>query len=90
MIIMKTIEELYNEINASEELKKVVSEIKDKETFAAFLKQHGCSASAEEFVKFVKAQREGEISDDDVAAVAGGKVVWEKSGPIDYDVWVVG
>ena len=87
---MKTMEELYNEINASEELKKVVSEIKDKETFAAFLKQHGCSASAEEFVKFVKAQREGEISDDDVAAVAGGEVVWEKSGPMDYGVWVVG
>ena len=70
---MKTIEELYNEINASEELKKVVSAIKDKEAFADFLKQHGCEASVEEFEKFVKSQREGEIGDDEVQAVAGGK-----------------
>ena len=69
---MKTIEELYNEINASEELKKAVSEIRDKEAFADFLKEHGCDASADEFKKFVKSQTEGEISDEDVGAVAGG------------------
>ena len=73
---MKTIEELYNEINASEELKKVVSAIKDKEAFADFLKDHGCEASVEEFEKFVKSQREGEIGDDEVQAVAGGRFLW--------------
>ena len=41
---MKTIEELYNEINASEELKKAVSAIKDKEAFADFLKEQGCES----------------------------------------------
>ena len=41
---MKTIEELYNEINASPELKKAVSEIKDKEALADFLKKHDCDA----------------------------------------------
>ena len=69
---MKTIEELYNEINASEELQKAVSEIKDKEAFADFLKEQGCEASVDEFEKFVKSQTEGEISDEDVGAVAGG------------------
>ena len=69
---MKTIEELYNEINASEELKKAVSEIRDKEAFADFLKEHGCDASADEFEKFVKSQTEGEIGDDAAGAAAGG------------------
>ena len=71
---MKTVEELYKEINSSEELKKAVSAIKDKEAFADFLKEHGCEASVEEFVKFVNSQREGEISDEDVEAAAGGKI----------------
>lgn len=69
---MKTIEELYNEINASEELKKAVSEIKDKEAMTEFLKQHGCEASVEEFGKLVESQREGEIEDDAADAAAGG------------------
>ena len=76
MTVMKTIEELYKEINASEELKKAVSEIKDKEAMAGFLKEHGCEASVEEFGKFLKSQREGEISDNDVEAVAGGFLWW--------------
>ncbi len=70
---MKTIEELYNEINASEKLKKAVSEIKDKEALADFLKEHGCDALADEFEKFVKSQSEGEIGDDAAGAAAGGK-----------------
>ena len=69
---MKTIEELYKEINASEELKKAISAIKDKGAFADFLKEHGCEASVDEFEKFVKSQSEGEIGDDAAGAVAGG------------------
>lgn len=85
---MKTIEELYKEINASEELKKTVSEIRDKTSLADFLKQQGCDASVDDFAKFIKSQQgeadvkdftafvrsqgEGEIKDEDVTAVAGG------------------
>ena len=69
---MKTIEELYNEINASEELKKAVSEIRDKEAFADFLKEQGCEASVDGFEKFVESQTEGEIGDDAAGAAAGG------------------
>ena len=81
---MKTIEELYNEINASEELKKAASAIKDKEAMAEFLKEHGCEASVEEFGKYVKSQSEGEIGDDEAEAVAGGRFLWW-----DDDFWVV-
>ena len=73
---MKTIEELYKEINASEELKKAVSAVKDKGALADFLKEHGCDASADEFEKFVKFQSEGEIGDDAAGAVAGGFLWW--------------
>ncbi len=69
---MKTIEELYNEINASEELKKAVPKIEDKEALAVFLKEHGCEASVDEFEKFVESQSEGELEDDAAEAVAGG------------------
>jgi len=69
---MKTIEELYNEINASLELKKAVSEIRDKEALADFLKKHDCDASVKNFTEYAKSQEEGEIEDDDVKAIAGG------------------
>ena len=74
--VMKTIEELYKEINASEELKKAVSQIADKTALADFLKKHGCEASVEEFAKFIKSQGEGEIGDDAASAVAGGWPDW--------------
>ena len=69
---MKTIEELYKEVIASEELKKTVSEIKDMSAVADFLKEHGCEATVNEFVEFIQSQSEGEIEDDVVAEVAGG------------------
>ena len=68
---MKTIEELYKEIAASKELQKELESV-SAETFETFLKKHGCEASAEEFIAFVKAQSEGEISDDAAAEAAGG------------------
>ena len=70
---MKTIEELYKEINASPEHKKAISAIKDKGALADFLKEHGCEASVDEFGKFVKSQSEGEIGDDAAGAAAGGR-----------------
>ena len=74
---MKTIEELYKEINASEELKKAVSEIKDKTALADFLKEHGCEVSVDEFAKYIKSQNEGEIDDDAAASAAGGIHGWQ-------------
>ncbi|MBO4374920.1 MAG: hypothetical protein J5829_07415 [Lachnospiraceae bacterium] len=69
---MKTVEELYNEISASEELQKAVSKISDQTAFIDFLKEHGCEATVEEFADFVRSQGEGEIGDDAAAETAGG------------------
>ena len=85
---MKTIEELYKEINTSEELKKSVSEIKDKTTLADFLKKHGCEASVDEFAEYIRSQGEGEIGDDEAAAAAAGWRVpasWvDKGKPVHF------
>lgn len=69
---MKTIEELCKEISASEELQKLLEPVNDKASLEAFLKEQGCSATADEFEKFVKSRTEGEIGDDAAAEVAGG------------------
>ncbi len=73
---MKTLEDLYKEIEESKDLQKELSSI-GKGQFAeigAFLKKHDCEAMAEEFVAFMKkmSQAEGEIGDDGAGAVAGG------------------
>ena len=68
---MKTIEEFYKEIASSEELKEELKKLTE-EALGEFLKKHDCKASAKELDDFVKAQAGSEISDDDVAAAAGG------------------
>ena len=77
MIVMKTIEEMYKEIDGSEELQNKLEGVQDNASIEAFLKEYDCGATAEEFKNFVKSKRggntEGEISDDDVEAVAGGR-----------------
>ena len=69
---MKTIEEMYKEINASDELKKAIAEIKDMASLEAFLKGKGCETTADELAKFIESQCEGELGDDMAAAAAGG------------------
>ena len=82
---MKTVEELFKEIDTSKDLQNEITSI-GKGQFAeleAFLKKHDCEASAEEFIEFLKKQKpskaEGELTDDDVDAVAGGRwiLVWD-------------
>lgn len=72
---MKTMEEFIKEISASNELQNELVSI-GKGQYAeieAFLKNHGCSASAEEFVNYIKSIFEGEIADDEASLTAGGK-----------------
>jgi hypothetical protein len=73
VFIMKTMEELYKEVMASEELRKEFAEVaKTKEGAAEWLKKHGCNATPDEVMAFLKSKNEGEISDAEVEAVAGG------------------
>ncbi len=71
---MKTIEELYDEVLASEELKAGFTAAAKEKRLADFLKAHGCEATEAEVVEFLKARQsaEGELSDDELDVVAGG------------------
>ena len=68
---MKAIETIISEIKASEELQKKLVEAAKNNTLAEFLKELGCEATVEEFINAIKPQ-EGELSDDELGAVAGG------------------
>ena len=71
---MKTLQELYTEVIGSEELKKEFMEAsKDEKNVEEFLKKHGCDATFDELKAFFDDKSEGELSEDEVEAVAGGK-----------------
>ena len=76
---MKTIEEFIKEIEGSEALKNELKAVNDKDALADFLKKNDVSGTVEDFGKAVqtKTGAEGELSDDDAEAVAGGKHWWE-------------
>ena len=76
---MKTIQELYKEVIASDELKKEFMEAtrdekEAKKKVGEFLKKHGCDATIEEVKAFFEEKLEGELDEDDLEAVAGGKI----------------
>lgn len=73
---MKTIEAFIEEIEGSEALREELKAIKDEGALAEFLKEHDVEGTAQEFAKAMqaKAEGEGEISDDDAEAVAGGSL----------------
>ena len=71
---MKTLEELYNEVMASDELKKEFCSLKPEEV-EGFAEKHGCKATFDEIKAFMteKSAKSGELSDDEIEQVAGGK-----------------
>ncbi len=77
-----TLQELYNKVMASEELKRSFAEAAgDKGKLEAWLKANGSDATTEQLGEFLKAkQTSGEVSDDDLENVAGG--YGSTNGPI--------
>ena len=71
---MKTAEEFFEEISASEQLRGMIANLENEEELKSFLKDHDCGASVEEFMKCVASRDEGEISEEDAEAVAGGVI----------------
>ena len=67
---MKTIEEFIREIEGSEALQKELEAITDKDAASAFLKKYDCDGSVEDFANALSG--EGEITDENADAVAGG------------------
>ncbi len=70
-----TLQEMYDKVTASEELKKSFAEAaQDKEKLKEWLTANGSSATVEQVGEFLKAkQASGELSDDELEKVAGGK-----------------
>ena len=71
---MKTIEELYNEVMASEDLKKEFLALKPEEV-EGFAEKYGCKATLDEIKSFLteKSSASFELSDEEIEQVAGGK-----------------
>ena len=75
---MKTIEQLFSEIMKNDELEaKFLSAVKEQK-LDEFLKENEVDATKDDFKNFVikEAQTSGALSDDELAAVAGGNL-WE-------------
>ena len=81
---MKTVQELYNEILASDELKKALVEAMKADKLEDFLKLHDCEATAEEVQEFVemKAAKDVpiELSEGELEHVAGGTFATQTCG----------
>lgn len=72
--MMKTMQELYNEVMADKELKAQFVEAANAGKLEAFLKEHGCEATAEEVKAFLeaKANEDAPLSFDELENAAGG------------------
>ena len=75
---MKTLQKFYEEVKASDDLKKSLAEAVKSGKVTEFLKANGCDATADELKEFVAgkaAQDRGiELSEEELEMVAGGKV----------------
>lgn len=73
---MKTLQELYDEVVASEELKTEFLECaKTKEGAAEFLKKYDCAASVDElkaFLNEIMIAKSGELNEEELKQIAGG------------------
>ena len=82
---MKTLQELYNEVIKSDELKKEFLEAGKNGKALDFIKEHGCDATADEIKAFLeeKAKADKELSADELENVAGGSCnekTWSETG----------
>ena len=69
---MKTMDELYNEIQSNEVMKESFIAAARENRLADFLREHDCTASVADVMEYINGVREGEVSDDDLDSVAGG------------------
>ena len=79
---MKTREAFYEEICGSKTLQDELETIRDGDALERFLKEHGCDASPEAFLEYVRSLNEGEICDDDAADAAGG--IYSRPAPSPF------
>ncbi|MGN1421938.1 MAG: hypothetical protein ACI4XA_01040 [Oscillospiraceae bacterium] len=78
---MKTIEQFQSEITADKELAEKLTKVTSDAELEAFLKENEVDCTAEQFKEFIleKAKKSGELTDEQLDAVAGG-IDWQKCG----------
>ena len=69
---MKSIEDLYKEVQENEELKKEFVELFKEGNIESFLASHDCDATAADVMAFLRGTQDEAASEDDLAKVAGG------------------
>lgn len=77
---MKTLEALYQEVLASDELKKALAEAaKTPDGLTQWVRGQGCDATLEQVKAFLKEKqaKAGELSDDELTTAAGGCNTYE-------------
>ena len=74
---MKTLQEMYEEIKKSDDLKKALAEAVKGRKVTDFMKAHDCDATFDELKEFVAEKtaqdRPIELSEDELEKVAGGQ-----------------
>jgi len=76
----KTLEELYDEVIVSDELKTEFLNASNtgNEQVQSFLIDHGCDASLEELETFLQEKsKDVEVPDSELGNIAGGKPAWQ-------------
>ena len=73
---MKTLQEFYDEVKTSDELKKALAEAAKSGKITEFLKAHDCDATADELKEFVAGKvaqdKPMELDEEALENVAGG------------------
>ena len=91
---MKTLQELYNEVIKSDELKKEYLQAISDKNVGAFMKAHNCDATAEDFKTFLieqsKANTDKELSVEELENVAGGGCNSITSAEKNWSIYTVG
>jgi len=74
---MKTLNELYTEVTASDALKAEFLALKTPEEIVAFAKRNGCDTTLDDIKAFFEEKQKaaGELSEAELEQVAGGKSV---------------
>ena len=74
---MKTLQELYTEITASDDMKKAFTEAAKNNKVAEFAKEHGVETTLDEIRIFLeeKSRTDRELSKDELENAAGGTCI---------------
>ena len=69
---MKTLEDLYKEVQNNDALKEKFIAAAKENTLADFLKENGCDATVKDVMDFMRGAKERALNENELEKVAGG------------------